>query len=312
MKYLAILTVFTLCSNLNAQIDTAKSNDPPSAVSDTPGLIADTSSLLGDLDFDEEPDFEQNIFKGNRIINSNSTEMIGKKNLDFRICHRFGRVNEGAYTLFGLDVATQRISFTYGLNDYINLEVGRSSVNKMYDGSIKFRFMRQARGDKKRPMSMVYVANMAIQTEKVNNPQLDPYYFTHRLYYTHQLLISKKFNEYFSLQLMPTLVHRNLIDSQKYKNDVFSIGIGGRNKITRKTAITYEYFYVFPGQINTKYYNSLSLGFDIETGGHVFQLHFTNSRSMNEKGYIAETDGSWLKGDIHFGFNISRVFYIGR
>jgi len=159
---------------------------------------------------------------------------------------------------------------------------------------------------------MVYVANMAVQTLKNTNPQYTPYYFTNRLYYTHQLLISRKFSDNFSLQLMPTIVHRNLVDSAQYKNTVISIGIAGRNKISRKTAITYEYFYVLPNQINPIYHNSLSLGFDIETGGHVFQLHLTNSRGMNEKGFIAETDGDWLKGDIHFGFNISRVFYIGR
>jgi hypothetical protein len=124
--------------------------------------------------------------------------------------------------------------------------------------------------------------------------------------------VARKMSENFSFQLMPTIVHRNFIDSAKYKNTVISIGIGGRNKISRKVAITYEYFYVLPDQINPIYHNSLSLGFDIETGGHVFQLHFTNSTGMNEKGFIAETDGDWRKGDIHFGFNISRVFYIGR
>lgn len=295
---------------IQAQTDTTKKDQNPKAVSDIPGMVGDTSSMLDDIDMDEEPDYEQNVFKGTRVINSNTTEMIGKKNLDFRICHRFGRINEGSYTLYGLDVATQRMSLTYGLTDMINLEIGRSSVNKVYDGTFKVKFMRQAKGDSKRPVSIVYLANMAIQTLKVSGPT--PYYFTHRLFYTHQILISRKFSNHFSLQLMPTLIHRNLIDSQKYKNDVFSIGIAGRNKITRKTAITYEYFYVFPNQIKTTYYNSLSIGFDIETGGHVFQLHLTNSRFLNEKGVIAETDGSWLKGDIHFGFNISRVFYIGR
>lgn len=307
-KILLLLTISVSLAS-NAQTDTSKNNHSLDGVSNVPGLLGDTSSMLSDMDIDDGPDYVQNVFKGTRVINSNSTEMVGKKNLDFRICHRFGRVNEGAYTLYGLDIATQRLSFTYGLTDFINIEVGRSSVYKMYDGTIKFRFMRQAKGDSRRPLSMVYLANMAVQTQKVNTT---PYYFSNRLYYTHQLLISRKFNEHFSLQLMPTLIHRNLIDSQKYKNDVFSVGIAGRNKITRKTAITYEYFYVLPGQISSIYYNSLSLGFDIETGGHVFQLHFTNSMSMNEKGYITETDGSWKKGDIHFGFNISRIFYIGR
>lgn len=295
------------------QTDTARhrSDTVPKAVSDIPGHIADTSSMLDDLLGEEGPDFEQNIFKGIRIINSSNTEMMGKRNLDFRICHRFGEVNRGAYDLWGLDQAFQRMSLTYGITDFINVEIGRSNVRKIYDGSLKVKLMRQARGDKKRPVSMAFFTNIALQTEKVNDPSLDPYYFTHRLYYTHQLLLSRKFNKNFSLQIMPTLVHRNLVDSQKYKNDVFSIGIGGRNKVSRKVALTYEYFYVFPGQISSIYKNSLSLGVDIETGGHVFQLHFTNSRLMNEKGFVAETEGNWLKGGVHFGFNISRVFVIG-
>jgi len=307
-----------LLLNANAQIDSPRLKPDtivrvPDVISDIPGHIADTSSMLDDLmDVEEEPDFESNTFKGTRVINSQSTEMIGKQNLDFRICHRFGLVNQGHYELWGLDQAFQRMSFTYGISDLLNVEIGRSNVRKIYDGSIKWKIMRQAKGDKKRPISIALVSNIAYQNEKNANTQLDPYYQTHRLYYTHQLLFAKKFNKNFSLQIMPSLIHRNLIDSQKYKNDVFSIGIGGRNKITRKTALTYEYFYVFPGQIKETYYNSLSIGVDIETGGHVFQLHFTNSRILNEKGFIAETEGNWLKGGVHFGFNISRVFYIGR
>lgn len=308
MRSIAALIITSVVFSAQAQTDTTKQ---PSAVSDIPGMIGDTSSMLDGLDMEEGPDFEQNVFKGNRVINSHSVEMIGKKNLDYRICHRFGYINTGPYEMFGLDQAYQRMSFSYGITDLINVEIARSSVNKMYDGSLKVKFMRQAKGDKKRPLSIVYVANMAVQSLKPNGSQT-PYYFSNRLYYTHQLLIAKKFNEHFSLQIMPTLLHRNLIDSMKYKNDVFCIGIGGRNKITRKTALTYEYFYVLPGQINPIYHNSLSIGFDIETGGHVFQLHFTNSTGMNEKGFLAETDGSWAKGDIHFGFNISRIFYIGR
>jgi hypothetical protein len=303
----AIFAVCILVPFLSiAQKDTLK------AVSDTPGLIADTTSMLGDLEPESGPDFVQNTFKATRIINSHSTEMLGKQNLDYRICHRFGRLNTGAYEFYGLDQAYQRMSFTYGISDLVNIEIGRSSVNKVYDASLKWKMMRQANNDKNRPLSIVYVANIAVQTLKNSNPQYDPYYFTHRLYYTHQVLLARRINDNFSLQLMPTLVHRNFVDSAQYKNNVFSIGIAGRNKISRKTAITYEYFYVLPNQIKPIYNNSLSLGFDIETGGHVFQLHLTNSIGMNEKGFIAETDGDWLKGDIHFGFNISRVFYIGR
>ena len=317
MRLFLIAVLFSFFSVASAQIDSPTLKPDtikfvPEQRSDIPGFQADTSSMLDEFLDDEEPDFEQNTFKGTRVINSQNTEIIGKKNLDYRISHRFGQVNSGAYDLWGLDQAFQRMSFTYGLTDYLNIEIGRSNVKKIYDANVKWKIMRQAKGDKKRPLSIAWVSNIAVQTEKNTNAQYDPYYFTHRLYYTHQLLVARKFNSNFSLQIMPTLVHRNLIDSQKYKNDVFSIGIAGRNKLTRKTAITYEYFYVLPNQIKEQYFNSLSIGLDIETGGHVFQLHFTNSRILNEKGFVAETEGNWLKGGGHFGFNISRVFYIGR
>jgi hypothetical protein len=305
-----LLSIFLV--NAMAQTDSTKLM--PVQMSDTPGYQADTSkSLLDGLTLDEGPDFEQNTFKGTRVINSQSIEMLGKANMDYRISHRFGTLNTGAYNLYGLDQAFQRMSFTFGLSDLLNIEVGRSSVNKVYDATVKYKMMRQAKGDKKRPLSIVYIGNMAIQTLKNTNPSFDPYYFTHRLYYTHQLLVAKKFNEKLSIQLMPTIVHRNFIDSVKYKNTVLSMGIAGRYKLTRKLALTGEYFYVLPNQISPYlYHNSLSFGFDIETGGHVFQLHFTNSTGMNEKGFIAETTNSWSKGQVHFGFNISRVFYIGR
>jgi hypothetical protein len=305
-----LLSIFWV--NAMAQTDSTKLM--PVQMSDTPGYQADTSkSLLDGLTLDEGPDFEQNTFKGTRVINSQSIEMLGKANMDYRISHRFGTLNTGAYNLYGLDQAFQRMSFTFGLSDLLNIEVGRSSVNKVYDATVKYKMMRQAKGDKKRPLSIVYIGNMAIQTLKNTNPSFDPYYFTHRLYYTHQLLVAKKFNENLSIQLMPTIVHRNFIDSVKYKNTVLSMGIAGRYKLTRKLALTGEYFYVLPNQISPYlYHNSLSFGFDIETGGHVFQLHFTNSTGMNEKGFIAETTNSWGKGQVHFGFNISRVFYIGR
>jgi hypothetical protein len=109
---------------------------------------------------------------------------------------------------------------------------------------------------------------------------------------------------------MPTLVHRNLIDLLKYKNDVYAIGVGGRQKLTQRMSINAEYYYVLPNQINPMYDNSFSLGFDIETGGHVFQLAFTNSRGMTDPQFITQTQGKWLKGDVRFGFNVSRVFTV--
>ena len=161
------------------------------------------------------------------------------------------------------------------------------------------------------PVSMSYVTTAAIHTLRFEDPEASNL-FQSRLFYTHQILIARKFSEGFSFQLMPTFVHRNLVQTHEESHDVLAIGFGGRQKISKRVSVNVEYFYVLPDQLADRFRNSLSIGFDIETGGHVFQLHFTNSTSMIEKGFIAETVGDWLDGGIHFGFNVSRVFALGQ
>jgi hypothetical protein len=124
------------------------------------------------------------------------------------------------------------------------------------------------------------------------------------------VIIGRKFSNGFSFQVSPSLVHRNLVATHEESNNVYALGFAGRVKLNKRLSINAEYIYVFPDQLAEEYRNSLSIGFDIETGGHVFQLHFTNSTSMIEKGFIAETVGNWADGGVHFGFNISRVFNV--
>ncbi len=273
----------------------------------------DEGSLL-DLLGEEEPtqEFAKAGFKTTRIINGHSFEMNSHGVLDFKISHRFGRLNGGAYELFGLDQANIRIGLDYGLTDWLNIGVGRTNVNKTYDGFVKLKFLRQQKGKKNIPISMLLVSDMAINSLDVPDPPTGEYLFTNRLSYTHQLIIGRKFSESFSLQAMPTLVHRNLVPTPDIENDVFVIGAGGRQKITKRLAVNAEYYYVLPDQLEPRFKNSLSVGFDIETGGHVFQLHLTNSRGMVENQFLTETTGVWGDGDIHFGFNVSRVFTVHR
>jgi hypothetical protein len=229
--------------------------------------------------------------------------------LDIKISHRFGFISGGLYELFGLDQASIRIGGDYGITDRLMVGVGRSSYEKTYDGFIKYKFLRQCSGAKNMPITLAGLTTMAIKTLKPSDPTRENY-FSSNLYYTFQLIMGRKFSESFSLQLSPTLVHRNLVATLEEENDVFAIGIAGRIKLSKRTSLNGEYIYVLPGQIADTYRNSLSLGIDIETGGHVFQLHFTNSTSMIEKGFITETVGNWADGDIHFGFNISRTFNV--
>jgi hypothetical protein len=268
----------------------------------------DLLSLLGEEQ--TGPDYVTAAFKTNRVINLHSLENTPANVMDLKISHRFGTLNQGIYELFGLDNATIRIGLDYGISDRLTVGAGRSSFQKTYDGFVKYTLIRQQRGQKNVPLTAALLATTAIQTLKWQDPDRENY-FRSRLYYTYQLIVGRKFSENLSLQISPTLVHRNLVSTREEANDVFALAAAGRVKLTRRVALNAEYAYVFPNQIAEEFRNSLSIGFDIETGGHVFQLHFTNSTSMIEKGFITETRGSWLDGDIHFGFNVSRVFTLG-
>ena len=250
-------------------------------------------------------------FKTTRLIAGHSSENVAKGVMDVKISHRFGTLNRGAYELFGLDNATMRMGVDYGITDYLMAGVGRSTFEKTYDAFLKLKILRQSTGGRNMPISLSYVPTIALKTLKNQNPELNKD-FSSRLFYTHQLIIARKFSDKLSLQLMPTFVHRNLVALKQDPNDILAIGIGGRQKLTRRVSINAEYYYLLPGSKLDGTTNSLSVGFDIETGGHVFQLHFTNSQGMNERTFISETTGKWGKGDILFGFNISRVFTIGK
>ncbi len=253
-------------------------------------------------------------FKSMRVINGQSIETVGKGVLSFVISHRFGPFNAGAYNFFGLDGAEIRLGFEYGITDRLELGCGRNSFNKVYDGYVKCRLLRQSKGARVMPLSVTWFSSVAVQTLKLTDTTLEDD-FNNRLFYTHQLLIARKFSKNLSLQLSPTFIHRNLVEYKDIKNDLWAIGISGRYKLTKRLSLNAEYFYLLPDQTYYKvgsekinYNNSLSIGFDIETGGHVFQLHCTNSMGMIDKAFIGETVGRWDKGDIMFGFNVTRPF----
>ncbi len=271
------------------------------------GLIVDAQEdLLAMLDEDEEA--EQNLtiatFKGSRLINGHTVMTRKKKSLEFIIAHRFGRLNSGLYELYGLDNSNVRFGLDYGLTDRITVGVGRNSFEKTYDGFFKFALLRQQKGKYNIPLSVVLFGSSAIKTLRIDPEEsVNP---IDNMVHTGQLLIASKISDALSLQLMPTFVHQNEIESTR-SHDLFALGAGGRLKITKRISINAEYVYRF-SERELEFYDPIALGVDIETGGHVFQLQFTNSRSMVEKGFIRETTGNIANGDIHFGFNITRVF----
>lgn len=270
----------------------------------------DLDNLLDGLE-EEKVEYVTGAFKSTRLVNSHTIEMMGKRTLDFRISHRFGSLDGGAYELWGLDQASMRLAFEYGILDWLMVGVGRSTYQKTYDGFVKVAILKQSKGKRKMPVSVSYLGTTAINSMKWDNPDRQNY-FSSRMAYVHQLMIAKKINSTFSVQLSPTLIHKNLVETNEDKNTTFAVAGLSRIKLSNRTTFNVEYIYRIPPPVLTdsysNFYNSLSVGFDIETGGHVFSLHITNSSPMIEKGFITETSKSWWKGGIHFGFNISREF----
>jgi len=227
-------------------------------------------------------------------------------NLNFVIQHRFGQLNSGSYNFFGLDNATLRLGLDYGITDDLDVGIGRSSYLKTFDGYLKYKLLKQTEG----PQMPLSVSVLGTVTDYTQDEPTETYLDMRlRTAYSVQLLLARKFSRWLSLQLSPTWLHYNLVPTVADKNDVFALGLGGRMKITKRMSIDAEYDIVPTGQVvSTSVHNSLSLGWDIETGGHVFQLVFSNSQSMLPTQYLAQTTGTWGKGDIYFGFNISRNF----
>jgi hypothetical protein len=247
-------------------------------------------------------------FKATHVVNMQTIESSAAGVLTFVIQHRFGQLNSGSYNFFGLDNATLRLGLDYGITDRLDIGIGRSSYLKTFDGFVKYKLIRQTEGDKV-PVSVSVLGNITDYTQDIpSKPFLNTKY---RTAYAAQLLIARKISPILSLQLAPAYLHYNLVPTANDKNDVFALGMGGRVKITKRMSINAEYNYLPSNQVvSTKVHNSFSLGWDIETGGHVFQLVFSNSQSMLETQYLTQTTGDWGDGGIYFGFNISRVFNV--
>jgi hypothetical protein len=260
-------------------------------------------------DSTKEINYTTATFKSTRVMNGHSIERMVPGQLDVRISHRFGTLNSGGYNFFGLDQSNIHLGLEYGIFKWLMIGVGRSEFEKTYDGFAKFSILRQSSGAKDMPVSVSVVTSIALKTLKFAD-QTRTNYFTSRLAYVSQILVARKINEAFSLQLTPSYLHRNLVATELDPNDIYALGAGARLKLSKRISLNGEYYYIANPKtyMSQQIYNPLSLGFDIETGGHVFQLFFTNSLGMTEKQFIGATTGQWKKGDIHFGFNISRVF----
>lgn len=285
----------------------------------SPAKAQDDLLQMLEAEQSKDPIYTIATFKATRLINGQTVETISRNHLNFWISHRFGAVNSGFIAnFFGLDEAKIRLGLEYGLTDNWLVGAGRSSLEKTYDLYTKYKFLKQSNSI---PITVTGLAGWAINTMETGygmesgaemrfNENLERYS------YWGQALIARKFNERLSLQLMPTFLHFNKVEDPSISNDLWALGFGGRYKLTKRFTLSAEYYHAFSDPVSYEsstgkvypYQDAISIGVDIETGGHVFQLHFTNSRGMIEKHFIGQTVGSWADGDIYYGFNISRTF----
>jgi hypothetical protein len=283
--------------------------------------LAAQDDLLAMLEKEDaqKPTYTQATFKAARLINGQSVETIAKQHLNFWISHRFGAVNSGFIdNFFGLDEARIRLGLEYGITDNLLVGVGRSTIEKTYDTYAKYKVVRQSN---KMPFTVTAFGSITSNTMKTgytmeSGTVMRFYDNLQRQSYIGQLLFARKFSDKLSLQLMPTIIHNNLAENEYIENTQAAMGFGGRYKLTNRLSVSAEYYYnlvekkEYEEESGQKYpyHNSLAIGFDIETGGHVFQLHISNSRGMIEKHFIGQTLGAWENGDIFYGFNIARTF----
>ncbi|MEY4109692.1 MAG: hypothetical protein RLZZ46_46 [Bacteroidota bacterium] len=277
------------------------------------GYSQDLEKMLAE-ETPAETEYTTATFKGTRLINFHTLETPGPRTLEYRISHRFGTVGSGAENFYGLDGgASIRMGLEYSHNGRITFGLGRSNIEKTLDAYGKARLLRQTTNNKM-PLSMTLVSSVFCTTQKDANKAVNGFdryqYFSSRLSYAHQLIIGRKFTESFSLQIAPTLIHLNLVEKASDKNDIICLASAARIKLSKRVALTAEYGLRLNEYSSNRYYNSFGLGIDIETGGHVFQMHITNSQGMIENQYLAfsNTDWSFKNPGIRIGFNISRVF----
>jgi hypothetical protein len=254
-------------------------------------------------------------YKTTKLINAQTNETVHKRTLDFRVGHRFGNMGKytdgksAIHTLYGLDASTDiRIAFEYGINDNITVGFSRTKIKENLEGLVKYRIIQQTT-DNHIPAGITFFGNCVITPQKDAAKLYDK--TSRRMTYIAQLIVSRKFNSRLSASLLPTYNHRNYVFDRNENNDIFALGGALRFRVTKSSCIVADYFYSFDEyRINrsSTYYNPLGIGFEMETGGHVFTVMFTNAAGLLENEFIPYTTDSWKEGGIKFSFNISRNF----
>ena len=274
----------------------------------TIGYASAQDDLLDQLNAEKSnaKEIETTAFKGLQICNIQSTKLTAKGEWYMVISHRFGDLTLGLDNFFGLDNALTKIGGIYGVTNWLSLGATRHTYNKIYELTAKYKFADQVVSGF--PVTIVGYNTMDINTALSTDlyPNLQ---FTNRLAYSSQLLMSRKFSDALSAEVGGVFVHKNLFDEALELEDQYLVAVGGRYKLSKRLSVNLDYAYKVNQLANAPLYqNPLTLGLDIETGGHVFQMVFSNSQPMNDVAVFTNATGNWNGGSLYFGFNMYRVF----
>lgn len=256
-------------------------------------------------------DFVRRTFKDTRVINTHSVETIQKRKMDLRIGHRFGDLKGGWNTFYGLETAQDvMIGVDYGVTDDLNVGLHRTKgagpLTQLINTSAKYRVLKQS--DTGSPVSATALGIWTISTMRkdassefvLNNFRK----FSHRFVLGGQILVARKFSDKLSLQTIYSYVHRNVVAFDE-QNATLSLGGAVRFQLTKVMGIIADATVPF-GDTTAK--PAIGLGLEIDTGGHVFQINFTNARGISETDYIPNNQATWGDGQVRLGFTVSRVF----
>jgi len=268
----------------------------------------DSGGLLKQLDTSTE-DRTVMAFKSSRLILGQSTVQLSKGELQFRVSHLFGRVSDGFDELYGLDqMYNVDLSFEYGLSNSLQIGLARSNdFDKTLQFSLKRAFIQQLTSGNPQ-VSFSYFGSINIKSRDYEEDRS----FSDRLEYVNQLLLSRKFSDKFSAQIAPSFVYLSRANSSDHPNSLLATNLGMSMAINKSVNFNLEYVFTFPTFTSDLYdfdRNALSLGFDIEKGGHVFQVFMTNSTRVQPGRFIQQFNNDrFFKGQLHIGFSIMRSF----
>ena len=273
-------------------------------------LATAQDDLLNQLDSvkSDKKEIEIAAFKGLQICNMQSTKLPVKGEFYFLVSHRFGDLTEGINNFFGLDNALTKIGGIYGVANWLSVGASRHTYRKTYELAAKYKLANQEVDGF--PITIVGYNTMDIDSELKKDESLPGLKSNHRFAYTTQLLVSRKFSDSFSFQLAPIFVNKNLYDGILDQENTLLLAAGARYKLSKRLSLNLEYAgrVNLPEEFKSPYSNPLTIGLDIETGGHVFQMVFSNCQPMNDVAIFTNAAGDWNGGSIYFGFNMYRVF----